>query len=339
MSKVADEMIRQGHDVKFLAPAGFKAPYFPTIAPILEYRTYFQRLPILRTASKLLGMYLALIKARKHSDVIVANYNMTAVPVALATLGSNKGYYYIQAYEPEFYAELKTITARVSTLFAKFSYKLPLVQIVNAPMYQSYHEIDSNYVVEPGIDLTVFRSREQQWENQKLTIGCIGRKSKWKGTLEIIRAVQTVREITGRNLTLRVAFELPDGVDVSNIDFVELCTPHGDERLAEFYRECDIFVATGLIQDGAFHYPCIESMASGCLVISNYAPATAKNSILISNVSSDKIVSALVEALEMPVANRHALIEVCKTSVEKYRWSSIASKMLDVFKVSDDDRS
>ncbi|WP_027924125.1 glycosyltransferase family 4 protein [Pseudomonas sp. URMO17WK12:I12] len=339
LSKIADEMIAQGHEVAFLAPVGSQAPYFPTTAPILKYQAYFQRLPILRTISKILGMYLALMKNRKSFDVIVANYNVTAIPVALATLGSKKGYYYIQAYEPEFYDELETIAARLSTVIAKFSYRLPLVQIVNAPMYRNYHEISTQYVVEPGIDLAVFKSREQHREGQELIIGCIGRKSKWKGTMEIIHAVQAVRTITGRDLKLRVAFELPDEINVSDCGFVEFCAPHGDQLLAEFYRACDVFVATGLIQDGAFHYPCIESMASGCLVISNYSPATAENAIYLADVNSEKITAALIEVLKMSSIQRYDLVEKSKADVEKLRWSVIASKMIDIFKVNGYGRS
>jgi glycosyltransferase involved in cell wall biosynthesis len=339
LSKIADEMIAQGHNVEFLVPAGLQDPYFPTVAPITKYKTYFKEVPILRMISRVLFMYFALIKMRKNFDVIVANYNITAIPLAAATIGSNKGYYYIQAYEPEFYEEVKSLKARLSTALAKLSYKLPLVQIVNAPMYQNYHEISTQYVVEPGIDLAVFSPREPHGSDQQMTVGCIGRKSKWKGTLEIIRAVQIVRDRTGRDLKLSVAFELPEEFDPAQYSFVELCAPHGDEYLAKFYQQCDVFVATGLIQDGAFHYPCIESMASGCLVISNYAPATENNSIHLSNVNCDKIVAALMEALEMPPLRRRDLAEVSKADVKKYQWDLIASKMLAVFKVNINDRS
>lgn len=339
LSKIADSLIAQGHEVKFLAPEGTQAPYFPTKAPILKYKTYLKRLPVFRTLCNILGMYISLVRMRKSFDVVVANYNVTALPVAMATLGSNIGYYYIQAYEPEFYIELKTISARVSALIARFSYRLPLIQIVNAPMYRNYHEISTQYVVEPGIDLEVFKCRDQTPEGQELIIGCIGRKSKWKGTLEIIHAVQAVRIATGRDLKLRVAFELPDGVSAADFDFVEFFAPHGDEPLAAFYRGCDVFIATGLIQDGAFHYPCIESLASGCLVVSNYSPANDNNSIYLSNVTSEKITGALSKVLSMSRQERNDLVSASKADVEKLKWSVIASKMVNVFKANGDVRS
>lgn len=334
LSKIADGMIAQGHEVTFLAPDGSQTPYFPTVAPILKYKARFKSFPILRSLSKVLGMYLFLKKVRDNFDVVLANYNITAFPVALAMWRSRKGYYYIQAYEPEFYDELDTIKARLSSMLARCSYRLPLIQIVNAPMYQSYHEIAAEYVVEPGIDLSVFKPRLQLWNDEEITIGCIGRKSKWKGTLEIIKAVERVRNNTGRDLKLKVAFELPELVDLQDYNFVELCAPHGDECLAAFYRSCDIFVATGLIQDGAFHYPCIESMASGCLVVSNYSPANCVNSVHLSEVNSEKIFSALIEVMKMSPSQRSSLVAEAMSDVGKHSWSIISSKIVQVFEVS-----
>jgi glycosyltransferase involved in cell wall biosynthesis len=283
-------------------------------------------------------MYLRLRKVRNDFDVVVANYNITAFPVALAMWRSGKGYYYIQAYEPEFYDELDTIKARMSSLLARLSYKLPLIQIVNAPMYRAYHEISTGHVVEPGVDLTVYQSRQQLWKDDEITIGCIGRKSKWKGTLEIIQAVERVRNSTGRDLKLKVAFEFPDTINMADYNFIELCAPHGDERLAEFYQSCDVFIATGLIQDGAFHYPCIESMASGCVVISNYAPANLENSVYLSKVDADKISSALIDVLKMSPSQRNTLVNSAVSDVGRYRWNIISSKIIEVFKVNGGNR-
>lgn len=338
LSKIADGMIAQGHEVLFLAPDGSQDPYFPTTAPVLKYGVWLQNIPVLRMLSKVLGMYLTLRKVKNDYDVVVANYNITAFPVAMAIGRSGKGYYYIQAYEPEFYDEVDTLKARLSTILARFSYKLPLIQIVNAPMYRSYHEISAKHVVEPGIDLTVFRPRRKLWNDEEITVGCIGRKSQWKGTLEIIQAVARAREATGRNLQLKVAFELPETVDLANYSFVELSSPHGDERLAEFYQSCDVFVATGLIQDGAFHYPCIESMASGCVVVSNYAPANVVNSIQLSQVDANKIFNALIEILKMSSAQRTNLVKTAGNDVEEYSWSIISSKIIEVFKVDGENR-
>jgi hypothetical protein len=330
LSKLSSTLIEQGHQVELLGPHDINEPYYPTLAKIRTFRNYFNYLPVVRGLFNLFGMFLFVLKHRKEYDVFLANYNLTAFPVSLAALGSGKGFYYVQAYEPEFYNR-KSIIGFLGFLMASVSYFLPLKRIVNGAIYKNYKLLNATQVVEPGIDLEVYRFSPKVRDESTIVLGCIGRELAWKGTYEIIEAVKFVRDATGKNLILNVAFELPKTVDLANYEFVRMFSPHGDDNLAAFYREADLFIAIGLLQDGAFHYPCLESLASGCTVISNYGPATDSNSLYFSNVTKEKIAQQILRYLQLDESELKSMRAHAKNDVTLYGWSEIAKKMVESF--------
>jgi glycosyltransferase involved in cell wall biosynthesis len=330
LSRLSSQLIEEGHEVEFLGPDFINKPYYPTTAKVRHFRNIFNGLPVIRGVFNLVGMFLFILRNRKSYDVFLASYNLTAFPVAFAALGSGKGYYYVQAYEPEFY-DKKTVVGFLSYIMASISYILPLKIIVNGEIYKNYKLVTSECVVEPGIDLEIFQFSPRLNGNSEVIIGCIGRELAWKGTYEIIEAVKSVRQITGRNLILHVAFELPKSVDLAQYDFVRLSTPHGDQNLAAFYRDVDLFIATGLLQDGAFHYPCLESLASGCVVISNYGPANNENALFMDSVTKDKIAQKILAYLQMNEVEINNVRSHAENDVKAYAWSEIAKKMLKSF--------
>lgn len=331
LSKLADNFIAQGHDVVFFSSHLINQPYFPTQAKVETYRNPFPFIPGLRGVFNLIGMLLFVLRNRKKFDVFLANFYLTAFPVWLGAIGTSKAWYYIQAYEPEFYPG-RSPGAVLSRCLAMLSYFLPIKRIVNSDIYRNYKALNSRAVVEPGIDLGVFVHQPPVENDDQIIVGCIGRKLAWKGTREVIEAVGQARAISGRNLILNIAFELPKGVDVTSLDYVRVSQPHGDEALAAFYRQAEVFVATGLLQDGGFHYPCLEAMASGCVVISNYGPATAGSALCVREVTVDVIVQALLDYLELEAADRAEIRARAAQRVIEYDWSKISLRMLTYFR-------
>ncbi len=69
-------------------------------------------------------------------DVILANHNLTVYPVWVVTLlrmNFSKNYYYVQAYETDFYP-----TNALRRLLASLTYKLPFKKVVNADIFLNY---------------------------------------------------------------------------------------------------------------------------------------------------------------------------------------------------------
>ena len=326
LSKLADALIDEGHDVEFLASHLINKPYYPTKAKIVMFKNMVSSVPFVRGLFNLWGMFVYMLRHQSSYDVILSNYNLTAFPVCLSTLCNRKGYYYIQAYEPEFYNK-KTVIGMAGYTMACLSYSLPLKKIVNGSIYKDYKFLQAIDVVEPGIDLENFKYIPKKREAGVVYLGCVGRELKWKGTLEIILAVEQVRARTGLNLILNIAFEMPVGIAPTDYEFVRFHRPHGDALLASFYRESELFIATGLLQDGAFHYPCLEAMASGCVVISNYGPANESNSLFIHSVTCEKIISQILRYLEFTEGEIESFRMRGLATVQDYSWAQTARKM------------
>ncbi|WP_445672751.1 glycosyltransferase [Pseudomonas inefficax] len=330
LSRLADTFIVQGHEVVFFSSHLVNQPYYPTQASIETYRNPCPRIPGLRGVFNVLGMLLFVLRNRKRFDVFLANFYLTAFPVWLGSIGTSKAWYYIQAYEPEFYPE-RSLGAVLSRFLAGLSYRLPVQRVVNGDIYRNYKLLRCERVVEPGIDLDVFVHQPRSATEGQIVVGCIGRKLAWKGTREIVEAVEQVRRLTGQELILNIAFELPDGLDTSQYSFMRVSQPHGDYALADFYRQADVFVATGLLQDGAFHYPCLEAMASGCVVISNYGPATQASAFCVSNVDKNVIAEALMRYLSTETTQLDAMRSCAAEMVVRHAWAQTGNRMLAYF--------
>ena len=76
------------------------------------------------------------------------------------TLRGARKFYYVQAYEPEFYTSLGT-KAYVLAGLSAVSYWLPIRRIVNAELYFRYKNLRADTMVPPGIDLD-FQARNGQ---------------------------------------------------------------------------------------------------------------------------------------------------------------------------------
>lgn len=332
LSKLADNFIDSGHEVEFVAPKGRHVPYYPTKAKIKYYYWLFSKTAVLRHIFLIIGMTLFLVSKRKSTDIYLANANVTAFPVFITSIFSKKGFYYIQAYEPDFSEGQPRFRGLLSRFFAKLSYKLPLKRIVNAEIYKRYKQISSDYVVEPGIDLGTFFDKKHVFSmHDEIVVGCIGRKEPWKGTKHIIEAVKEIRKEQRLNIKLKIAFNCPDGYDGEEFSFIEIVQPHGDVSLAEYYRSTDIFCATGLIQNGAFHYPCMEAMASGVPVISNYSPADQHSAILLDIVNVVNIKNSIENICNAKKADLEQMLTLASGKVCNYSWPAVSNKMIAIF--------
>lgn len=333
LSQLATHFVKLGHSVDFLAPDDGNVPYYPTGASIKRYYYPFKRFPGLRYYTKMAFVLIWILRYGCEYDAILANAYGTALPVALGSKKRNNGFYYIQAYEVDFAKESLFPFSVFDVWLARLSYKLKLIRIVNSDLYLSYKEIKSKYVVEPGLDLSVFGGKGKVWlGNEPLTVGCIGRLEGWKGTQLVIDAVRQFRKSLGVDVKLNIAFHLPsDFKPTKGDDFITLCEPHGDRNLAEFYRKNDVFVAVGLIQGGAYHYPCMEAMASGVPVISNYAPLCAGDPLYIDKVSAVDIASALNRFVEMGGLDRRDIANAGLSKVMSFGWDIVSGKMLEIF--------
>ena len=326
LSNLGTEWVRSGHRVRFLCPDDGGVPYFPTEAETVRYAEGGGglRRPLGRTRA----MARALSAHAGDADLVLANYNQTAWPVAAARLRGRRGYY-VQAYEPPFYDDVRGPHGVALRALARASYRLPLRQVVNSPVYFGYPGIRADRWVPPGVDLDTFRPDPGAGPvraGRPPTMGCIGRREGWKGTADVVEAYRRLRA-EGRDLRLRVAFDLPDGTVLP--EGAERVVPANDAELADFYRSLDVQVAPGTDQLGGPHYPVIEALACGVPVVTTrYIPATPENAWRVPPHDPAAVAAAVADALDRPdeAARRAA---AGREAVRPFAWPGVAAQLLD----------
>ena len=299
ITKLANTWVGMGNDVDILSVYGNK-PYFPISRDInvLNFDCKSNN-----DARKRAVKYIR--DNEKKYDAFISTYWVSAYLLKKALKSYAKCFYYIQAYEPDFY-EGFSIKQKLKSFFAKKSYKLPFHKIVNSYIYTNYKSIQTNSVVFPGLDLKLYYSKNTSFFNKKIRIGTIGRLEAWKGTADVCKAMEILRS-EGIDFEFYIAF---NDFDTIPHHFVK---PDGDEKLSAFYRDMDIVVAACKGQHGAIHYPVIETMAVGSTVIcTDYYPSNEKNSYKVENSSPEQIAQTIKHILN----NKEEAIKKRKQAIQ-----------------------
>jgi glycosyltransferase involved in cell wall biosynthesis len=336
LSELASAWIAGGHDVSFLVPDSSEEPYFPTQGRIL----WAGRRGAVSTQRSgrekpswhyhLLVLFSALRRIGREYDVILANHSLTAWPVALARCGDASKLYYIQAYEPEYYAGERTLRGYILAVVTALTYHLRLVRIVNAPVYFRYRNLRATHCVPPGIDLSIFSPGPDREARQpgEVVIGCIGRREKYKGTEYVLHAFEALCQRDGR-FRLRIAYGHP--LEGWRHERSELVMPRNDPELAAFYRSLDILVAPGTVQHGAPHYPVLEAWACGIPVVTTgYMGASAQNAWMVKNADAASICEAVLDIVSQPSEARNRCQEGWKRA-QAHAWDNVSRQMLGIF--------
>lgn len=331
LAQLANYWIKAGHEVYFLSFVNTEPPYYATDATIL----YYDRVGNIKNAAdttillpKLRALQLrrSLKKAieKIDADIILANHCLTAQPVYKAK-SSAKKFYYIQAYEPDYFYH-RNLKDFIYKRISKKSYSLGLNMIVNAPMYMNYQEIHTDKFVYPGLDLQIYTPDKADKAENKFIFGTIGRSEEYKGTKYIIEAFKKLRQEFGNKVELHVAF---GEESLKEIDGVKVLRPDGDDNLAKFYNSLSAYICAGTIQLDAVHYPVIESMACKVPVITTgYLPSSNKNSLIVPVKNSGAIKDAMIVIMEK---NLNDFVSQGYEDIQLFSWQEVSSKMLQYF--------
>lgn len=336
LSKLADELIKLGHDVIFINLDSSTKPYFPTLAKILwvdkngklnahnndnaKKTTGFSHQKLLTKAFQKLDP--------KSYDIIIANHSLTTIPIKIAGL-THKTLYYVQAYEPEYFHSKPGFKNKILEMLSAFSYKMNLFTVVNAEIYLNFKELKASRVLYPGVDFSKFYPSltKEIKKGDEIIIGTIGRLEPQKGTHYVLEAYGILKK-KYPGIRLHIAFGNSD--DFVDYEDVYCFQPHGDQALGEFYRSLDFYFCAGFAQLGGFHYPVVEAMSCGVSVITTrYYPANNDNAFLVE----PKSVEGLVNGFEMAYNNielRWQKIQQAIKDVQQFDWGAVG-KMLNEY--------
>lgn len=334
LTKFANEWSSNGHVVHFLVNQNNPLPYFPTIAGIKWVTNSGEQangpnrnLKTVRGWFNLFSLYLGLSKIGSQYDVVLANHSLTAFPVYFAKCGTAKKIYYVQAYEPEFYALQPGIKPSILKWLSGRSYCFSMIKITNCPLYLKYKNISAISWVPPGIDFQDFYKKIKHKDfaaSSEIIIGCIGRREPNKGIDLVLKAFDLLSKVDHR-FVLHVAYgNLPYSYSHPKL---KICNPSNDRELGDFYRSLDILVAPGTIQLGSPHYPVMEAMACGVpLVTTGYLPANENNSWIVKVGCVDSIVEAVLKICnDFSYSDR---VERASIDIMDYEWEVSANRFL-----------
>lgn len=329
LTNLANYWTDMGSDVTIVISDQLNDPYYPVRCNI-EYINsqgngidkYFG----VKTSylAQLRAIYRFLKKKSATYDAVIANYNLTAYPIALGSSAEN--FYYIQAYEAEFYDELDSLKKYIYEFLAWSSYFLPLTRVVNSNSYTKYKNIVANNVVYPGLDPKTYypKIRKYKYKNENFIVGCIGRDILFKGSEDVSEAVKLLHKEGYDNIELVVAFH------PVSYEKHKLVQPDGDINLSDFYRSLDILITPGHIQLDAVHYPVIEAMATCTpLITTGYYPSNKENSFIVKVKDPVDIANKIKY-----VMNNYDLAiqksQLGLKDIEQFSWNNIASRFLGI---------
>jgi glycosyltransferase involved in cell wall biosynthesis len=335
LSKLADEWIRLGHQVCFTSFDEYGPVKFETSARVVWFDREGRFVPApehvargkIRLPKLILLLTSAIRRLKGEFDVVLANHSYTPYGALLAG-AKDKLYYYVQAYEPEFYWLEGGAKGKAGALISWMSYNLIDRSriIVNSPLYLEYKNIRSDAVVPPGIDLRNFCPKEDPGGIRLIpAIGFISRKEAFKGDRQCIDAYRRLRAM-GIRCRLKIAYGNTRPEELAGLPDVEIVIPGNDAELADYYRSLDILLALATIQLGATHYPVMEAMACGTVVVTTgYAPADQTCALLVGPDDS-AVAAAVARAIDDPDASR-ALAQRAIARVQDYSWNNVAVRM------------
>ncbi|ASI89247.1 glycosyltransferase family 4 protein [Vibrio mediterranei] len=319
LARLADELIELGYVVEFIIYDS-STHYYRTKAKTTNLnieigKSYFSQL-------KATYKFSRVIKSNYKNAIVLFNHHLTSLMYPI--ISQNKSLYcigYIQARESKFQ------TVFLKRLICELTYKFKYPKIVNSEYLFDTKLKNEIGLVPPGIDCEKYAG--DKMNNSEFNIGILGRKEPYKGTLISLKAVEMVARESNRAIVLNVGLDMPD-FDLPPIKNLKInhLKIDSESELQSFYKRNNLMLASGLIEDGAFHYPCAESMASKVMVISNWSPLSETSSPF-KVVSTD--VAKLKEKIElfMSLSDEDIKKEV-KFNYDyvksRYDWKSIGLK-------------
>lgn len=320
-------------DCSFVVPWFAGSARYPVTAEVIHVDALGRQRPrhtqdltgIPRVALAQQALTLGLRRLVQAGDVILSNHFLTTN----AALGlERRGAIHVrlmQAEEAEYYPG-NSPRARLFRHLVHRADRLAPWVIVNSPEFL-IGDPRRLGVLPPGIDLSNFAPGTPT--PRPLTIGTVGRAEPWKGTQRVLEAVR-LADIADEYVVSIADF----GADLA--EFSELpirtTTPSTDAQLAEWYRSVDYVMVGASGQPGAYHYPCIEALASGATLITPwYRPADPNNAWLVERPEPVELAATLRGAMADPErrANRRANgLETVRT----LDWNELAPSAIDLIR-------
>jgi len=263
-----------------------------------------------------------------YSDISIATLWTSAY--RLLKFSNTRGkFYFIQDYEPLFYA------AGASYALAEATYRLGFHGIVNSPGLYNFitnkYDLVAEYFV-PAVDHEIFFPAERSFQEKERTLKLFfyGRPQHDRNAFDLaIATAKKVKATMGSRIEIVSAGSDWNAADYNVQGIVQNLGLISYRETAELYRTCDF----GLILMFTKHtsYLPLELMASGSIVITNYNQANTwllKDGLncIIGEPSPTYITEKLIHLIEHPELQKTIRENALKT-IESMDWEREMEKI------------
>lgn len=264
-------------------------------------------------------------------DVLVATFWPTAYLALI--LPASKKFYLVMGFEEAFH------TVRIVKLFAKLSYKLPLMKITVSKYLKeriTHYTQKANHiaVIKTYIPISIFPKKKIRKNSESVIriLSVVSWYNKVKGIDLLERVVRQLKKSSNNYAFVLVSRERVPYAPI----FDNFYSNPDKETLQRLYEKADILLATS--RNEGFYIPGIEAMANGCVFvstdsggISEYAE-DGKNALIMKKLSDLWEKSTLVALLGSAVWRTRLISNGYKTA-NQYRSYTLNEYGKDVEKI------
>ncbi len=324
--ELANRLWERGHEV-VITTFGPKPTWFNLKPRLILLRNPFKYPSLLN----FLYGFFSLSKNLINCDATIATWWPTAFPVAF--FGKGRKIYFVQHYEPWFFSDENPIIRLLMLPLRKLvdlTYDLfdeKNIVVISKWLKLKFMKEKKKKVVHipPGINKRIFFPRKKVKKKEKIVLH-IGRKVKWKGTSDLIKAMEIVsKEI--KNIKLIIVSN-----EIENISHEIYCEilRADDNKLAILYSNADVFVHPSWYE--GYTLPPLEAMACGCPVVTTNTQGIATeyakhkyNCLLVPPKNPKKLAEAILLLLKDKNLRKKIIRNGFKTA-EKLEWNKIVDK-------------
>jgi glycosyltransferase involved in cell wall biosynthesis len=326
--KLANILSRRGHRVTILYPRGTNTTTF-YIDPKVNLKPVGFRIPQVEDLTSIVKM-LMLFPLLEACDLIVANYYLTAFPIAFSSLFRRKRrcVYLIQHYEPLAFGEMEQTFPGLKRWLAETSYRFPMEQIaVSDWIAKRVSKISKRnvHVINPNIDLTAFKPPDGSVPRESNSILAFPGKDVWKGWEDFVQAFAQLQNSSPTLKAIassRFPFHLPDGPYFG-------VHPTSDLELAEIYQSATVYVHPSRFE--GWGLAPMEAMACGTPVVAAASEGIqefavdGENCLLVPVKSPAALADAILRVINDEQL-RNRLVAGGYETVKDFAWPKMANE-------------
>jgi glycosyltransferase involved in cell wall biosynthesis len=327
--RLASGLVKFGHEVRITVPAYRARPPFP-LDPGVEVCVLGQ------AETSRLSYYRDLVReAAKWGDLLVASSTTTPLLLRRSIRKNHRDIplvYLAQGYDPIEQGDLfdgPRWRGMLNRQIALRSYGLADHRMYISRGVAELVGLDAEpRVLRGGLDLSIYRLRDTpKPPRDRLKLGVIGRYSRRKGLHVFFEAWERLADLHDRVETLVWPTEsgsrrtLPKG-----IQSFDVC---GDEALAQFYQDLDLFVFPSLFE--GLGLPPLEAMACGvpvvltdCVGVREYAEPEG-NCLMVPPGDAEALAAAIRRLVESSELREKLVVKGLET-VQAFTWDNMVKE-------------